>query len=66
MDAVPAEAEDQGNPLREQEPGSSTEAGTSPAPSLPSIGTPGAADASEEQRDDAAAGSIYLFCNFCL
>lgn len=66
MDAVPAEADDQGNPLREQEPGSSTVAGTSPAPSLPSIGTPGAADASEEQRDDAAAGSIYLFCNFCL
>ena len=71
MDAVPAEADDQGNPLRELPParqatGSSTEAGSSPAPSLASIATPGAADASEEQPDDAEAGSIYLFYNFCL
>ena len=61
MDAVPAEADDQGNPLRERATASSTEAGSSPAPSLPSIATPVAADASEEQPDDAAAGAILLF-----
>ena len=71
MDAVPVqtEADDQDAPLQQLPPGmqatgSSTSAGSSPAPSLPSISTPGAADASEEQPDDAAAGSNNLFATF--
>ena len=62
MDAVPADADDQGNPARPAA-GSSTEAGSSPAPSLASNATPGDTDASEEQPDDEA-GANFLFETF--